>query len=290
MREARGSTVSDERRSRRGSQGREILRGDLSGFGLIALLQIAEIERIDGWIHVSGGSIALAAGTVVGASFGAFSGVDALRELLFAAAGRFSMVRGEVTGRDAIADITAEAMESCRRRDEWSRMAAKTLRRSDKGRARPVEGPVGALLSELDGVRTLAEALQRARVTPTQVIDAVVAAVARGELAEIRNVERHTIVDDDDEATERRGPPGGVAGAVVEARDEARDVEVADAPDFDALMAQSRDARRGGDLEVAEALVRRALALAPGDRVALQNLRRIQELRDERGRSGADVK
>lgn len=294
------STVSDERRGRRAGPGREILRGDLSGFGLIALLQIAEIERINGWIHVSGGSIALAAGTVVGASFGAFSGVDALRELLFGAAGRFSVVRGEVSACEAIADITSEAMESCRRRDEWSRLSGKTLRRSERGRALAGEGPLGAVLGELDGVRSLAEALQRARATPTQVIDGVVAALARGDLAEVRNVVRQTIIDDDDEAPIGATPPRAPEPAVDAAVDAAREAEakvaaavaaaVADDPDFDALMARSRDARRVGEFDVAEALIRRALALAPGDRVALQNLKRIQELRDDRGRGGDDVK
>ncbi|HEY8377277.1 MAG TPA: tetratricopeptide repeat protein, partial [Nannocystis sp.] len=50
--------------------------------------------------------------------------------------------------------------------------------------------------------------------------------------------------------------------------------------DFDTLLERARAHVRAGELDAAEALLRRALELRPGDRVAAQNLRVVLRRRE----------
>lgn len=295
--------------------GREILSGEVGPLGLPALLQLVAIERLTGWFRVIGaGVIAFDTGRVVAAEFGALRGRDALRALLFGASGPFTFAPGASTGAPAVAEIAGEALEVCRVRDEWARLGEKVF---VVGRGAIDDEVVARLAERFDGVRTLHEAAAAAGVLPTLVVDGLLHALGRGALVELRRGSRglSALVDDDDDAATMRwvdddeephGPPPPPLERVRDGADEASQgargastggVEAASGPavapaptptvealapgvvDPGDLVDLARERARAGALIEAEVLLRRAVELRPGDRVAQQNLRRVLALR-----------
>lgn len=224
----------------------EILQGDLFEISLASLLHLAQYEALSGWLDVlRRGVIVLKKGQVCGARCGALAGLDALRELLFHRGGRFSLRRGEPTCaiEDDSASVTHALMDAYRMRDEWNRLSTAVWRVPAGRPWQPVGGELDRLVAELDGRCTLAAA---ARVVPalTTILDPLLQAIAHGQLERVG-----------------QSPTLVPAPEVV--------------ADFHELVDQGREFLRKGDHVSAHALLSRALALRPDDRVVQQNLRAL---------------
>jgi hypothetical protein len=228
----------------------ELLRGDLRHVSLPSLLQLAQAEAISGWIRVRGrGEVALLRGQVGAVTCGPLTGTEALRELAFHDRGHFVLVRGEPGGTRCADNVTFAVMDAYRLRDEWARLAPVVLRRVDDKPWMPTGGHLDRVVLEFDGRRPLAEVLADPPWVVTLVLDALLDALELGLLARV--------------ATSR--PP------VVAAADE----------DFGELVEEGRRLLRSGALDEAEALLRRALAQRPDDRVVQQNLRALARRRGD---------
>lgn len=228
------------------ARGREIMSGELGELSLAAILQLVLYEAVSGWLTIpDDGQITLQRGHVIDARCGRLAGVEALRELLFLEGGRFVLTRGEPPPGLPIDNVTFATVDAYRLRDEWSRLRDVVLRPIAGAAWRPTGGHLDDVHAELDGRRTLAEIVQARGGGVTLLLDAIVDALALGLLEKV-----------------------AVAG---EARVAA---EVTIDPDlgFFDLVDRGRDHLRAGDLDAAEAILRRALALRPDDRVVQQNL------------------
>ena len=259
--------------ARVGGEGREILRGEFGDFGVVGLLRLVRSEALCGRIEIAGlGTIELDSGQVVAAECGRLRGRPALREILFRAAGRFSVIRGAPSGGEPFGDIEVDFIDAARHRDEWARLRAKVLRRAiDPGAAASPE--VAAVLAALDGSRTTEAAVAATVGAASLVLDGILAAMSRREVVEVRAPRRATVRDDEEAPSlDVAEPPAPSATAEAAA--------TAAPADPEALIEEGRGRMRAGDLDGAEALLLQALALRPGDRVLQQNLRRIAELRE----------
>jgi hypothetical protein len=229
-------------------RGVEILQGDLFEVGLAALLQLAQYEALSGWLEVARrGAITLYKGQAVDSRCAALRGLDALRELLFHRGGRFSLRRGatEPPGGPALS-VTFALMDAYRLRDEFARVSDCAFRAPP---ARPwpdVGAPVDRVVARCDGRRTLAQACQAADEPFTLVIDPLLHAIGDGRLERADLV--HAARDD---------LPAGA--------------------DFFELVDRGRDLMRQGEHRSAHAVLLRALALRPDDRVVQQNLRALAQ-------------
>lgn len=229
-------------------RGVEILQGDLFDVGLAALLQLAQYESLSGWLEVARrGVITLHKGQATGARCGELRGLYALRELLFHRGGRFSLRRGatEPAPGGVVENVTFALMDAYRMRDEFARVSDCTFRPAS---ARPWpagDAPLDRVVARCDGRRTLAQALQAAGEPWTPVIDPLLHAIAEGRL-------------------ERAD--------VIPLRDEVPATE-----DFFELVDRGRDLMRQGEHRSAHAVLLRALAQRPDDRVVQQNLRALAQ-------------
>lgn len=251
MREVPRSTVKE----------REVLCGDLKQVALANVLQVAQQERISGWVRAVGrGTITLVHGDVVDARCGGSSARDALRELLFADRGRFLVVAGEPEPAPPMAGFVLAVIDGCRLREEWERLGPAVLSPIDGASWRPTGSAVDAVMLGLDGRRTLEAIVEECGLTPPQIVDGILEALEFG-LVSI--------------CEEARAP------ARDEARAEAAECFGAEAPtvDVDECLERGRDALRRRDFAGAEAFFERALALRPDDRIAQQNLRRLAAIR-----------
>jgi hypothetical protein len=230
-------------------RGVEILQGDLFDVGLAALLQLVQYESLSGWLEVARrGVITLHKGQATDARCGALRGLYAVRELLFHRGGRFSLRRGatEPAPGGVVENVTFALMDAYRMRDEFARVSDCTFRPAP---ARPWPGgdaPLDHVVARCDGRRTLAQALQAAGEPWTPVIDPLLQAIADGRL-------------------ER-------ADAVTHLRDDLPASE-----DFFELVDRGRDLMRQGEHRSAHAVLLRALAMRPDDRVVQQNLRALAQ-------------
>lgn len=226
--------------------GAEIVSGQLGRISLGALLHLAQYEGLSGWLCVARrGEIAIERGTVLDAVCGELKGFEALRELLFHRGGRFSFVDGETEGRPVIENATLAMLDAYRLRDEWAKVAGLVLQPAAGG-WQPTGSALDALVPLLDGRRSAAEAVAESGGYVTAILDALSAALGRGQLVRV--------------AGSRGG--GTEAGA-----------------DFYELLDRAQGFMRGGNYEAAEGLLRRAIALRPDDRVAQQNLRAVLQRR-----------
>lgn len=236
----------------------ELLRGDLRDISLVSLLQLAQAEAIGGWLRVDGrGEIGLLKGHVGKVTCGRLSGVEALRELAFHDRGRFVLARGELDGERCDVNVPFALMDAYRLRDEWKRLADAVLRRVDDRPWKPTNGPLDAIVLELDGRRPLSELVAPDACVVTLLIDAALDALRLG------------LVE--------RVPPGQRPPPLA---------PVPVAPEeFDALVDRGRELARRGEFERAEQTLRRALACRPDDRAVQQNLRALAR---RRAATGAD--
>lgn len=227
--------------------GVEILSGDLSDVSLMSLLQLAQYDSISGTVIIARrGEITLDKGHVLDAVCGPLTGVEALRELLFHRGGRFSLLRGEVSGPRVVDNVTFAVMDAYRLRDEWVRLAGAVLAPTSSRPWKPTGGLLDAVVVQLDGRRTVAEAVATASSCTTLLLDALLDALALGLLRRV---------------------------AAPEARSEEQNL------DFYELIDRAQSLMRGANYEAAERLLQRALALRPDDRVAQQNLRALTQRR-----------
>ena len=225
--------------------GREIMSGELGEISLAAILQLALYEAVSGWLAVpTDGLITLMRGHVIDARCGNLVGVEALRELLFLAGGRFVLTRGEPPPGLPIDNVTFASVDAYRLRDEWARLRDTVLRPIAGTTWQPAGRGLDHLGDALDGRRTLAEVVQRCGGGVTLILDAVIDALALGLL-------------------ERVKPDAAAAPA---------EPVIDPGLGFFDLVDRGRDRLRAGDLDAAEHLLRRALELRPDDRVVLQNL------------------
>ncbi|HEY8376189.1 MAG TPA: hypothetical protein VIK91_06855 [Nannocystis sp.] len=141
-------------------------------------------------------------------------------------------------------------MDAYRLRDEWARLANLVLRCPRNRPWQPTGGPVDEVVAGLDGFSTLADVVAARLQFITPVVDPLIAALNEGRLERV---------------------PAGAA-PVRSAPGIARE-------DFYELMDRARSHLRSEDYAGAEALLRRALELRPGDRVARQNLRALSRRR-----------
>lgn len=225
--------------------GLEILSGNLGDISLISVLQLAQYERVSGWLDVRRrGHIVLRTGQVVDAQCGGLRATEALRELLFHQGGHFCLVRGEPQGACVIDNPTFAIMDAYRLRDEWRRLADAVLVPAHEGGWTPVGGLLDAVAVLLDGHRSVAE-VAAAVGSVTLLIDTLQDALAVGVL---RRVSAHK-------------------------------VEVEPEGDFYDLIDRAQAEMRGANYDFADRLLQRALSLRPEDRVALQNYRALSQRR-----------
>lgn len=225
----------------------EILSGDLADISLTSLIQLAQYEVFSGWLVIARrGEIAIGKGHVLDATCGPLSGVEALRELLFHRGGRFRLLRGEPPVRRAIENVTFAVMDAYRLRDEWGRLAGLVLAPTSDQPWKPTGGLLDSVVVNLDGRRTLAEAVAASSGFFTLVIDALLDALNLGLVVRVA----------------ARAPAAAEPNL-----------------DFYELMDRGQALMRGGSYEAAERMLSRALALRPDDRVAQQNLRALTQRR-----------
>lgn len=238
----------------------EILAGDLQDVGLNSLVQLAQAESLTGWIRVfARGEVSLVKGRISGAVCGPLLGIEALRELMFLRDGRFSAVRGEPQASAPLEGVIYAIMDAYRLRDEWARLGELVLRRAGGQQWHPVGHPLDRVAQELDGRRTLAQVTAGLGAAVTVVLDALIDALNIGVLEQVAAPAPLAVVPTPAETEPELAPQ-----------------------DFHALLERGRELLREGDLDAAEAALRRALALRPDDRVASQNLRVLLRRRGER--------
>lgn len=218
----------------------EILQGDTAAIGLFAVIQLAEGEALSGRLVLPRGEVALHLGNVVGARFGAVTGVDALYEHLLWRGGRFVFEDAPVPAAPGLGPAAALMLEGCRLLDEWQRVEGLVLACAPDAAPSTKLAP---LVPHLDGRRRVRDAVARAGMLRCHAVDPLL---------------------------------DGLDAALLVERAVA--VEEAPADDFDALMDAGRRHVRAGRHADALAAFRRAVALRPDDRVATQNLRRIAAL------------
>lgn len=279
---------------------REIFGGDLRDVSLSSLLQLARAEAVSGWIRFQPeGEVGLQSGRVISARCASLSGSDALRELLFRDHGRFVVIRGQPQVVDHIEDVTHVVMDAYRLRDEWARIANLALRCPPSRPWRPTGGPVDSVVAELDGQRPLADIVAAGQPVVTPVVDALITALNAGQLERVRAVPTHQ-----PQSWPPPTPPAiptsraAVTVPSLPMRTPAPLSAPSPAPpppdhppvahipvhpptpeSFYELMDRARSHVRSEDYAAAEAALRRALELRPGDRVARQNLRALTRRR-----------
>jgi len=107
----------------------------------------------------------------------------------------------------------------------------------------------------LDGQRTVYEAVQQAGVAPTLIVDAVLALLESGSLTE-------------------RSPPDPARIEALQTQEQSEPLS------FEEHMYRGRSLLKRREYTAAEESFRAALSVRPLDRVAQQNLRRVQQLQD----------
>ncbi len=241
-----------------------ILSGDLAEMSLPTLLHLLEIESHSGWLEVDEVlRIDLHRGHVTGASAGPLEGVRALKEILVAGGGEFRVVRGTPREGRALERVSATLFDAYRILDEWRGLEGATLRLVGDQRWRPTGREIDALLSALDGTRTLGELVSVTGVSLCAIVDEVLEAMRLGLVVQ--------------------AAPRVRARANDPTTEEARVEPVVEEPfsglGFFDLLDEVRTLTKRGDYSLAESACAAALRLRPGDRIASQNMRRVQQLK-----------
>lgn len=216
----------------------EVLRGSTSTIGLVSVLQLCEAEALTGVLRVGDATLSFSNGQLVAARFGAVAGIDAVLEAMLHRGADFVFVDEPVERAASLGDLAPLLLEGCRLMDDWARVDQRILR--PRG---ALPDRLARLAGELDGTRSVADAVTRSGVARVAVVDALVTAL-----------------------------DGGVFEVL------ARPVGPALPDSFDDLLDFGRARARDGQLADARAAFEKALRVHPGDRVATQNLRRIVAL------------
>lgn len=241
-----------------------ILTGELSSFSLPSMLQVMEWEESSGWLSIgSAGRIGLSEGQVVAAEASGRTGMEALRELFLAQEGSFTLSDDEQPSGAVLGDTTGLVMDAVRIVDEWGRLAPMILGAASSLDRFSLADATRKLVSQLDGQRTVAEAVALAGVTRPEIVDPVLELLDDASLEEVA------------------APDPERANVAMKSYDDI---------DFYELLDQARVAMRQQRFSEAEAMIRAALRQEPEHRIALQNLKHLDKVRHNaktlRGRWG----
>lgn len=242
----------------------EVLRGDLSAIRLPTLLQLAEAERLSGWLELGPTArIVLVNGAVTEATCGPLQGVLALQTLFFVPDGTFVLKVGSPEPRPELVPMLRALLEGMRLLDEWARIGPLVL--APTGALPAASAEAQAVLAKLDAKASLQEIVLEAALSPAAVVDPLLALLEQGLLREVAPPKP---------SVPWPGPAALSPG--VAPRPSA-------AASFEDALALGRRHLREGRLEAAEAAFQHAAALRPDDPIPRQNLRRVQQIRAEGG-------
>lgn len=246
----------------------QVLSADLRHLTLGSLLQLVESDQLSGSIRFEPeGSLVLRDGGVTDAVYGRLKGIDAALTLLMVRSHSAVVEVFETEARPAIVDTMALIIDGARLSDDWGNLAPQVLGVRDGFDASSLPGEVQAVVAQIDGKAIVNEAVKRAGVDIILVVDDLLALKEDGHLREVAPPRPERV-----ETLSATPPPA--PRQAMQAPRAAAEPEL----DFYDLLDLSRRALRSKDYGEALALLERAQALRPGDRMVLQNIRRIQQL------------
>ena len=240
----------------------EAVWGDLSYLRIATLIQCAESETWTGVLQApQDASLTFYQGSVVDARFGYLKGRMAAKEIFFLEEGIFSLSIQPVKQTRELIPMVPLIMEGSRLVDEWKRVAASYLSSEPGSELPPSSGDFGRVLSRLDGKMRLRTAVASVGCPRAMVVDPIHSLLEQGFLVEVGPPQ---MTEDplSPNRHERAGPTPQLLELVAE------------------LLAEGRVFFRKGCYDEAEACFREALDLLPEDRIARQNLQRLQQIRD----------
>lgn len=237
----------------------ELLVGSGEHISLASLLQLLESEEITGWLVFERvARVGISEGAVVSVELEdhSLSGSEALRSLfLMPGLGRFEVAAAASVEGSPLGQTMGLIMDGLRLCDEWTRLMPMVL---------VVDGDVpdllGPIASKLDGERCVLDAVLLAEIQPALLIDTMLG-LLEGRI--LRQVGQQ--------------PEAPVRWAEHLRR--ASEPDPLDGLDAFECLSAGRRRLREGDLSGAESAFRRAVSLAPEDRIASQNLRRVVSMR-----------
>ena len=162
----------------------------LAHFGIAGILQLLHSERKTGRLLVESesamlGTVDFCEGNVVAASCGAGRGIVGFLELFVAPAFQVEFHSQVRPSGPPLRDLLALVLEGCQLHDDWARLRdlrPSVVQRPSDARLGSTLGLV-AVLAELDGHRTLEDAVARAKVVRASVIEALRELIDSGALA-----------------------------------------------------------------------------------------------------------
>lgn len=236
---------------------RPTLEADLSVVTMAGLLQFLEMEVLSGRLHVGEvGAVDVRRGQAVHAEVGDWEGVDALCDLfvLTSGAAHFELRDDDDLPTRPLGPVGGLVIEGSRRVDELRRLGGWIVEATDGAPER----------AAFDGSRTVIEAAAAAGRPATAVARDVSTWLREGLLRDTGR--RGAAVVDGAAGWPAPAPADGAAG-LPEA--------------FYDLLDFGRDRLRDRDLVAAAAAFRKACGLRPDDRLAAQNLRRVETMMED---------
>lgn len=242
---------------------------DPGAVSLGTLLQVADLEAITGVLRVGdAGTVSLTAGVPTDATCDAHTGLDAFYELFIEAptVDVLSLVGAEARpdnlGRRPLPSLI---LEGARRADEWARVHTQVLSPTAALAGLTLDGGAASLRTRLAEGASVAEACESAGL-PRHVVANLVSQWLDQRLVDPVGTRAAPLRTRNNVAVNR--PPERAAQAEPTAQ----------AGGFYDHLDTGRRALRDGDLTAARAAFEAATHLRPDDRVARQNLRRVESL------------
>lgn len=234
---------------------RVAFQGDLELVSLASVLQLIEGEAMTARLTLDvGGEATFHGGRPVGAVWREHTGAIAFLELFLRGGSQFTVTVAPVPAGPPLGAVVGLIMEGCRLADEWRRIAWQTYAAANRPRPPEMDRVGEALLPHIDGRCTLEGVVDKARLPRSRAIDPLLALMEEG-----------------------------LIYLATSAPPPIRDHGPLDIAGFGEAMDQGRTALRAGDFDRARRLFTQALALRPEDRVAAQNLRRVEALQSPDG-------
>ncbi len=255
----------------------QLLSADLQYITLGSLLQVAESDQLNGSFRFEPeGSLVLRNGGVIDAVHGRLKGIDAALTLLMIRSRSAVFEMFDTDDKAPIADTMALIIDGARLNDDWGNLAPQVLGVRDGLDRASLSKELRAVVDHLDGSSIVNEAVKRAGVDIILVIDDLLALKEDGHVREVApprpdRVETHTAT-----------PAPVTRQVAVPAKPQAPSAPEPELGFYD-LLDLSRRSLRSKDYGEALALLKRAQAIRPDDRMVVQNIRRIQELQSRAG-------
>lgn len=226
----------------------EVLRGNSAVFTLSSILQLIQAESATGVLSLDDvGTIGFRLGTAVQASVGDVEGTDGLLECFLTPGSSFSFeVQRKMEG-SPLGDLVGLIMEGCRLSDEWERLVY--MIGMCPADLTPQSGDLAQLVTCFDGRTTVEDAIKAAGLSRVAMIDPLLELIDEGQFFEVTT------------------PPPPVRERTPEV------------VDYYTALDRGRVAMRAGDFDAAQVAFEQALNARDGDRIALQNLRRLNQIR-----------